>query len=206
MLKLHASPISSNSRKVRWALEELGVPYTYHHVDLMKGEQKAEGHTALNPNAKVPVIEDDGIKLWESNAILWYLGDRYGTGKLVPTDAHERALVHQWVAWQGSEIGPTVIRPWLMQLMAKFGAPMDKEEHGRLCAAAKTPLAVLDGQLARHAYVTGTRLTIADIAIAESVGLCEEAGISLEEYPNVRRWFASMGDRPAFVKTRANMG
>jgi glutathione S-transferase len=203
MITLYGHPISFNSRKVHWALEELGVPYKYQTVDLSKGEQKREPLLSKNPNGRVPVLEDGAVSMFESNAILWYLADRYGAGKILPLDADRRALVHQWVSWQASDLGPSIMGPWLMLFYARVaGAPYDEAKLLAACAAAERPLSILEARIAAP-YVVGDAFSIADIALAESFGQCEGARIEVTNYPNLRAWFSRLAERPAFVKTRA---
>jgi hypothetical protein len=108
MLILHGDPVSGNTRKVRWALEELSVPYELRTVALAKGEHKRPEYLALNLNGKVPTIEDDGFVLWESDAILWYLAESPGRGALLPPGEKDRALVHQWMDWNAQHLADSV--------------------------------------------------------------------------------------------------
>lgn len=202
MVKLYGHPYSPNSRKVHFAIEECGVTYEYHTVDLTAGAQKQPDFLALNPNGRVPVIDDDGFLLWESNAILWYVADTYGQGKLVPADPKKRALIDQWMWWQYSDLGPACGRPWIMKFYARFGRPLDADQHAKLCEDARTPLALLDASLAGRRWLLGDTFSIADISLSEHAGLCGEAGISLEPYANVRGWLGRVAERPAFQKTR----
>jgi len=203
MLTLHANPHSPNSRKVHWALEEMGAPYTYQLVDLGKREQKEPPFLKLNPNGRVPVLDDDGFILYESNAILWYLADKLGRGVIVPEDIKERALIDQWMWWQASDFGPATARPWLMMFYSKFGRQLDDKKHKDLVDAAIVPLKILDAHLSDHQFVVGARFSIADIALTEMFGLCDEAGISRNDVPHLNAWHARIAERPAFRKTRA---
>jgi len=202
MITLYASPISPNSRKVHWALEEMGVPYTYKHVDLAKREQKQPDFLKLNPNGRVPVLDHEGFILYESNAILWFLADKYGRGVIVPEDVSERALIDQWMWWQASDFGPAVGRPWLMKLQERFGRALDAVRHQEHLEAARGPLAILDQHLSSHEFVVADRFSIADIALAESFGLSDMAGISRADLPHLNAWHARLAARPAFIKTR----
>jgi glutathione S-transferase len=203
MIMIYGHPISSNSRKVHWALEELGIRYVYQAIDLLKGEQKREMFVAKNPNGRVPVLADGELVLWESNAILCYLGDRYGLGGIVPRESDLRALVHQWVFWQASDFGPAIMKPWLMTFFAEVGgAALNEPELSHLGENAKRPLGLLEAHL-DGPYVSGETFSIADIALAESFALCEAAQIDTGPYPRLRAWLGRMWERPAFVKTRA---
>jgi glutathione S-transferase len=202
MITLYASPISPNSRKVHWALEEMGVPYTYKNIDLGKREQKQPEFLALNPNGRVPVLDHEGFILYESNAILWFLADKYGRGVIVPEDVSERALIDQWMWWQATDFGPGIGRPWLMKLRERFGQALDAARHKEHLDTATGPLALLENHLASHKFVVADRFSIADIALAESYGLADMAGISRAALPHLNAWHARLAERPAFVKTR----
>jgi glutathione S-transferase len=207
MITLYAHPTSPNSRKVHWALEEMGVPYNYKNVDLRTREQKKPEFLKLNPNGRVPVLVDgdgdNGFVLYESNAILWYLADKFGRGQIVPEDVAERAHIDQWMWWQASDLGPAAGRPWLMKVRAKFfGQPFDEVAHKHACEAAVAPLLLLDQHLAGRQFVVADRFSIADIALSESFGLCAEAGIPLSEVTHLHQWFARLAERPAYRKTR----
>lgn len=184
----------------------MGTPYVYKTVDLGKREQKTPEFLRLNPNGRVPVIVDgegdNGFVLYESNAILWYLADKFDHGHIVPDDVAERALIDQWMWWQASDLGPATARPWRMKVNVHFGQPLDEEQHRHLVQAAASPLLLLDQHLANRQFVVGDRFTIADIALSEFLGLCSEAGIPLGEVPHVGAWFARLAERPAFRKTR----
>jgi len=207
MITLHGHPYSPNSRKVHWALEEMGAPYVYKTVNLATREQKSPEFLRLNPNGRVPVVVDgegdNGFVLYESNAILWYLADKYDHGHIVPEDLAERALIDQWMWWQASDLAPATGRPWIMKFYhTRFGAPFDGDKHQHMVQAAASPLLLLDQHLATRKFVVGERFTIADIALSEFFGLCSEAGIPLGEVPHVSAWFARLAERPGFRKTR----
>lgn len=206
MITLYGNPYSKNARKVHFALEEIGATYEYKTVDLASGAQKAPEFMRLNPNGRVPVIDDNGFVLWESNAILWYVADQHGRGKLVPTDNQQRAHVDQWMWWQYSDLALACGRPWIMKFKAKFGGAFDAAEHARLCEKAKAPLQLLDAHLATRKFAVADAFTIADIALSESAGLADEAGISLQPFPHVRAWLGRVSERPAFQKTRPPRG
>lgn len=199
-IEILGNTFSHNARKVTWALEEVGADYTHTQVDLMSGAQKKPDFLALNPNGRVPVLKDGDLVLYESNAILFYVADKHG--KLLPSTAEGRAQVWQWLAWQAADLAATCLDPWLMKLYASMGQPFDEAAHAEKVAAAGAPLGVLNGCLEGKKHVVGDSLTIADIAVAESIGLCEFAGIDLAPYPAIRAWFEPLSKREGFQKTR----
>lgn len=202
MITLYGSHGSPNTARVRWCLEELGTPHAMKWVDLSKGEQKKPEYTAINPNGRVPTLVDDGFTIWESNAIISYLGDAYGQGSLVPADVKGRATVHQWLFWQSNDLGPQVGSPWRMNLLATLGmAPVNEVALAAAIEAAHVVLTLFESMLGGKAFVTGTGFSLADISLAESVYLGTVSGVHLASHPNVARWFASVSSRPAFKKT-----
>jgi glutathione S-transferase len=199
-IELYGHPYSHNTRKVHWALEEIGAPYEYETVDLMSGAQKEPEFLRLNPNGRVPVVRDGDLVLFESNAILWYLADQHD--RLLPKDPAGRALTVQWLAWQASDLAARCLEPWLMKFYATLGQPFDEQKHAEAVEAAQAPLKVLDGHLAGKKAMVGDALGVADVSVAESVGLCDFAGIDLTPYANVRAWFEPLTEREAYQKTR----
>jgi glutathione S-transferase len=201
MVTLYGHPYSPNSRKVHWALEELGAPYEFRTIDLPRREQKQPDYLRLNPNGRVPTLVDGDFVLYESNAILRYLADKLG--KLLPDPPHLRALVDQWVCWQSSDLAPAIGRPWWMKTVGPLvGQPVDEAKHKALIDAAHKPLTILDAHLAGKPLVVGEELSIADIALASFAALTPQAGIDLAPFAHVAAWLARLGERPAFKKTR----
>ena len=200
-MKLLGHPYSHNSRKIHWALLEIGADFDYEVVDLMTGAHKAPAFVAKNPNGRVPVLEDGDTRIFESNAILLHLADRFPDSPLGLADTGRRALVLQWVLWQASDLASAILAPWLMTFYASMGQPLDEAEHARLVEAAEPALAILEQHLAAGNGLAGD-FSVADIAAAESIGLCEDAGISLQDCPAISAWYGTMAARPAFEASR----
>jgi glutathione S-transferase len=199
MIVLYGDPISGNTRKVRWALEEASVPYEFRSVALGKGEHKKPDYLALNPNGKVPTIDDGGFVLWESDAILWHIAETRGQGTILPEGAHERALTHQWMAWNAYHLAEVTYRARVLRRTAmRLGTPFDQARHAEIIGAAGPVLSLLDGHLARRDHLVGSHLTIADIALAMNVSFGKEEGIALEPFANVVRWFDGLVARNAY--------
>lgn len=186
-----------NSIKVLIALEELGLAYTLHGVNVRKGEQKAPEFLALNPNGKVPVLVDaeaEGgrLVLTESAAILIHLAET--TGKLLPASGEARARVFEQLFFHASGLGPAFGQAGFFQRQAAEPQPL---AIARFSSEARRTLGILDGVLARHPFVAGDDLTIADIAHFGWLWRREFAGVGFDEAPHVARWYDAMASRPA---------
>lgn len=186
-----------NSIKVPVALEELGLEYDLHAVNVRKGEQKTAEFLALNPNGKVPVLVDtdassEPLVLTESAAILIYLAEK--TGELLPVSGPARARVFEQLFFHSSGLGPAFGQAGFFQRQAPEPQPLAIQ---RFTAEADRTLHVLDALLANHTFVTGEEFTIADIAHFGWLWRREFAGVNLENAPNVARWFSEVVDRPA---------
>ena len=190
-----------NSIKVPIALEELGLDYALHGINIRKGDQKAPDFIALNPNAKVPVLVDGDLVLTESAAILVYLAEK--TGRLLPASGDGRARVFEQLFFHASGLSPAFGQSGFFQRFAAEPQPVAVE---RFSSEAKRTVAMLDGVLATRRFAAGDDFTIADIAHFGWLWRREFAGVSLENTPNVARWYAEVEARPAVQRaiTRVN--
>ncbi len=176
-------------------LEETGLPYEAHLVDIERGEQKAPAFLAMNPNGKIPVIVDrerGGRAVFESGAILFYLAAR--SGVLRPESEDERTTVLQWALFQAAHVGPMMGQLWNYKVFADQKIPY---VIGRFEREVGRVLGVLDAELARREYVAGPRYGIADVMTWPWVDVHGALGLTLDAYPNLKRWHAAVGERPA---------
>jgi glutathione S-transferase len=207
VLTLFGHPFSSNARKVHWALEELGLDYTYEVIDWMRGEHKKPEYLRINPLGRVPAIVDGEVTMFESNAILCYLEEQYGRGTLLPRDPAPRAEVYEWMWWQASDLARPMLEPFLARFFASMGmGPLDEGRQRALVAATATPLDALETRLKGREFVAAGQFTLADIALGESVSLAEGASIGLGGRPHIKAWFSRIAERPAFKKVRPASG
>jgi GST-like protein len=180
-----------NGWKVSIALEEMGLPYVVRVIDFAANEQKADWYVKLNPNGRIPTLVDDGFAMFESGAILIYLAEK--TGRFLPQDAQARSRVIQWLMFQMSAVGPMMgqANVFLRYFPEKIQPAIDRyqREVTRL-------FGVLDRQLAAHEYIVGD-YSIADMALWPWVSGYEWSGVSVEEFLNLQRWLAKVGERPA---------
>lgn len=189
-----------NSIKVPIALEELGLDYTLHGVNIRIGAQKAPDFIALNPNAKVPVLVDGNLVLTESAAILVYLAEK--TGRLLPAAGEGRARVFEQLFFHASGLSPAFGQSGFFQRLAAEPQPIAIE---RFSSEAGRTVSVLDDVLASRHFVAGDAFTIADIAHFGWLWRREFAGVGLDRAPNVARWYAEIEARPAVQRAVARV-
>jgi glutathione S-transferase len=198
-LKLWGQPKSINVQKVLWALEELHLEYDRVDAGGAFGKVKDPAYLALNPNGLIPTLEDDGVPLWESNAILRYLFSRYGKAPSEPADPLVRARADGWTEWFSSTFWPPT-RVLLVQLVR---TPEDKRERP-VIDAAKTQvlaaLAVLEGQLKKQPFVAGDQFTFGDIPLGAAAQRWFNLPIPRPAHPSVEAWYARIKERPGFKK------
>ena len=193
MIDLHTAS-TPNGWKVSVALEELGLPYTVHAVDLAAGDQKTDAFRALNPNGRIPVIVDRAngdFVVFESGAILLYLAEQ--TGRLMPADAKGRSLVTQWLMFQMAGVGPMMgqANVFFRYFPEKIQPAIDRYQN-----ECRRLFEVLDGRLGQAEWLAGD-YSIADIANWCWVRTHKWSGVSVEGLPHLQRWLDAMKARPA---------
>jgi len=180
-----------NGRKVSILLEELGVPYTAHAVDITQGAQMAPDFLALSPNNKIPAIRDHetGVTLMESGAILIYLAEKHG--QFLPPD--NRLEIYEWLMWQMAGFGPMLGQAHHFLKYNRGKAPYAEQRYAQ---EARRLYAVLDRRLAGRDYIVGD-YSIVDIACWPWASRHEWQDIDLAEFPNLRAWYQRIAARPA---------
>ncbi len=193
MPKLHRHALSGHCHRAELFLSLLGEKTELIDVDLMNGAHKSEDFLALNPLGQVPVLDDDGTIVGDSNAILVYLAESRGAESWYPRDPKTRAEIQRWLSVAANEIanGPAAAR-----LVTVFGAKLD---HERALKSAAALLGTLDGQLAKRPFLVGDSPTIADIAGYSYIAHAPEGGVDLEPFPAVRAWLARIEALPGFI-------
>jgi GST-like protein len=193
-----------NGRKVSIMLEELGLAYRVHKIDISKGDQFTPAFVAINPNSKIPAITDeegpDGkpFTLFESGAILIYLAEK--AGKLLPKDARGRYATLQWLMFQMGGVGPMFGQCHHFRRAAPEPIPYAID---RYTNETNRLYGVMDKRLGETPYLSGDAYTIADIATYPWVARHEWQTVDLAQYPNVKRWFDGIGARPAVARGMA---
>jgi GST-like protein len=197
MIDVYTWP-TPNGHKVHIMLEETGLEYTVHAVDIQSGDQFKPEFLAISPNNKIPAIVDrDGpggkpMSMFESGAILFYLASK--TGRFLPEDIRDRWSVMQWTMFQMGHIGPM-----LGQAHHFLGYSVEKIPYAmnRYRNEANRLYGVLDQRLAASEWVACGEYTIADMAIMPWLRSHERQGVNMDEYRNVKRWFDRINERPA---------
>jgi GSH-dependent disulfide-bond oxidoreductase len=197
MIDVYTWP-TPNGHKVHIMLEETGLEYRIHPINIRNGDQFEPAFLRISPNHRIPAIIDrkgpnrKELSLFESGAILIYLASK--SGKLLPVDMAERWATVQWLMWQMGGVGPMMGQANHFRRYAKEQLPYAVE---RYTNEANRLTNVLDKRLAESAYVASEEYTIADIAIFPWLRGADARGVNIEEYPNVKRWFDEISARPA---------
>ncbi|WEZ89783.1 glutathione S-transferase [Pseudomonas sp. NyZ480] len=192
-IKLYNFPKSGHAHRIELMLSLLQLPTELVFVDLAKGAHKQPDFLALNPFGQVPVIDDNGTVIADSNAILVYLAKAYGGERWLPDDPIGAARVQRWLSVAA---GPVAFGPAAARLVTVFGASFNTDE---VIGRAHILLKVVDAELAKSPFLVGDHPTIADIANYSYIAHAPEGNVSLEPYPNVRAWLARVEALPGFV-------
>jgi glutathione S-transferase len=186
----------SRAFRTLWMAGELGLDYRLIKVDFADGGTRRPEFLAINPNGHVPVIDDDGFRLWESMAINLYLAKKYGgDSRLYPQRLEDEARAWQWSFWGMTEVE----RPALTVLLSRIG-PEDRRDAAAAEAAERqlaAPLAVLDAALAASAYLLGQRFSVADLNVASILSWARQARVDLSPFAKAEAWLKACHDRQA---------
>lgn len=197
MFKIWGRKNSINVMKVLWACDEIGLPYERVDVGGQFGGTREAAYLSMNPNARVPTIEDNGLVLWESNAIVRYLAVTYGNPGLLPADAKARWIAEQWMDWQQTTYhAPATKLFWELIRTAPEERDLEGIEKARLdCGAA---WGLLDAVLAKSDYLAGAAFSMADIPLGAAAFRWYAFDIERPETPHVRAWYDRLCERPAY--------
>lgn len=197
MIELHSWP-TPNGWKISIALEEMELPYEFHPVNIGRGEQLSPAFLAISPNGRIPAIVDrtppgggEPIAVFETGAILIYLAEK--SGRLLPRDVRGRSEVTEWLMWQMGGLGPMLGQHGHFKLYAPEPIPYAVERYRN---EAERLYRVLDCRLAGREHICD-EFSIADIACWPWVITYRSQGIPLDRFPNVRRWYDHLKERPA---------
>lgn len=198
-IKLYRVAKSGHSHRAELMMALLDLPYETVEVDMGAGEHRTPEYLKISPFGQVPVIDDNGTVLVDSNGILIYLIGRYGDDyDWFPTEPVKAAAVQRWLSIAAGEIayGPCAAR-----LVTVFGAPLDWENAKAIAAKA---FGVMEAELADNTFLTGDAITVADVAAYSYTAHAPEGGVSLDPYPNIRAWLKRIEAQPRFVSMAAS--
>ena len=197
MIKLYDHPLSGNSYKSRLALSNLGIEYERINVDVFKGEQNDPKFAALNPNKKIPVLVDEDFVMWESNALLFYIGKKYSPNDIYPEDPRAHGLVAQWLLFGKTSIDPNLA---MARYLTRFGSGEAHEEQqlAKCRAHGMQALKILDDHLCDNEFLAGD-YTIADIGCYPYVHLGPEGEVDIEAYSFVMSWIERIQSQPGYI-------
>jgi glutathione S-transferase len=191
---LYGFPKSGHSHRAELMLRLLGLNFDFHQVDLAGGEQKSEAFLKLNPFGVVPVIDDNGVVIADSTAILVYLAQKYDpSGGWLPRDPFGAAQVQRWLSVAQ---GALFNGPCSARLVTVFGAPLD---HARAKTIAESLFVILDAELAGRNFLVEDRPTIADVALYSYTAHAPEGGVSLAPHGHIRAWLQRVEALPHFA-------
>ncbi len=190
---LHGFNLSGHSHRAELMLRLLNLPFDFHQVDLAGGEQRGDAFLKLNPFGTVPVIEDDGVVVADSCAILVYLATKYDPdGRWLPHEAEGAAKVQRWLSVAQ---GPVFNGPCCARLVTVFGMDFD---HSRARSVSERLFTTLDDALAGKTFLVNERPTIADVALYSYVAHAPEGGVALAPHANITAWLRRIEALPGF--------
>lgn len=188
MIKLYGVGFSNNVNKVRYVLNQLGLSYDWVQTNPMQGENKTPAFQAMAPTGKIPAIEVDGLKLFESNAIIRYLAVLKNS-TLYPADPAKRAVIDAWMDYSSIHVQHALGRVMSNRVFAPMmGQKVDEASLQTGLEFLAKYLPILDAQLGKSPYLAGQELSLADFTLLAVLDPCELCQVSLEQYKNVTQW------------------
>ncbi len=197
MIRVWGRPNSINVQKVMWAIAELDLAHERIDAGGAFGGLDTPEYARLNPNRKIPVIQDGETVVWESNAVVRYLAAAYGAGALWPEQPAARAEADRWMDWQLTEIAP-LMHPIFWGLVRTPAERRDRSAIDRAAEAIGPVWGVLDAHLADRPFVGGGHLTMGDIPVGCAYWRYRNLEVSRPELPHLERWFARLAERPGY--------
>lgn len=193
MIKLYRHALSGHSHRVELFLSLLDLDYSLVDVDLLNGEHKSDDFLKLNPFGQVPVLDDNGIIIYDSNAILVYLAQKYDDEHWLPNDPVGAARTQQWLSVAA---GPIASGPATARLITVFGADYDADE---VIKRSNELLTIINSQIRSQSFLVGDGPTIADVAIYAYIAHAPEGNVSLQPYINIGSWLRRVESLKGFV-------
>lgn len=189
---------SFNPQKIRLALNELGLDFELVTIDLFKGEHRTLDYSRLHPRNRVPALEDDGTVLWESNAILVYLGEK--TGRLWPTSAAGKAAAARWFSFESRHLSDSIGRLWFNDyVMGLMGREADTQARETGAKNLPEELKVVEDLLAANNYLMGNDFSLVDCCYGATLDALSLSDFGLHQYPAVSAYLERVRTRPAWA-------
>lgn len=206
MLILYGANLSAPSNKIRFAANAMGLEYEYRRVNLRQGENKQERFLKMHPAGKIPVIDDDGFVLFESNAIIKYLAQKHNS-PFYPSDLKKKAAVDQWIDFVSLHVGAAMGRILYNRVFAPMiGVEVDERSLKDGISFLDRFLPVVDRQLKAGEYLAGAEMTLADFCLLATVDPAEVAGLDLAPYPHLLRWRQKLMEQEFYTKCHKSYG
>ena len=202
-MKLYHFPHSPNARKVLAVIHHLGLDVELEVVNLLNGEHMRPEFIRLNPNHKIPTLQDGDFALWESNAIMQYLASQKPGNRLWPSEPKVQADINRWQCWQLAHWGPTcdtLIYERLAKKLLRQGDP-DPAEIAKGEEGFHRFAAVLNQHLKGHNWIVGDSVTLADLSVGAPLTYVDAAELPIESYGEIRRWYAGLEELDAWKKS-----
>lgn len=199
MLKVHGRATSSNVQAVMWTVGELHIPHQRLDVGGKFGGNREPAFLAMNPMGRVPVIEDGELTLFESQAILRYLGAKYGSDSFWPDDPVRRAPADQWMEWAKINVAPAVIYKIFWQMIRTSAADRDQQLVADGVQEVKELMRMADAQIAENGWLAGPEMTLADISLGSLLYRYYEVPFDRADFPHLRAYYDRLCTRPAYA-------
>src|SRR5580692_145202 len=188
MLTIFGFDFSSPANKVRFTANAIGLNYEYKQVNLLAGEQKTPEFLKLNPIGRVPAIDDDGFKVFESAVIIKYLADK-NNSPLYPKDLKKRTIIDQWIDFANIHVATALARVTFNRVMYKFlNTEKDERSLNDGIRFLGTFLPIIEKQLKENKYLAGSEMTLADINLLAVLDPAELSSVDLSTYPSIVNW------------------
>jgi glutathione S-transferase len=197
MLRVWGRATSGNVQKVMWAIGELGLPHERIDAGREFGGLETPEYGALNPNRRIPALEDGGVVVWESNVIVRYLSAKFGTERLWPSDPATRAVADAWMDWQQTTLFPDM-RTVFWALVRGAERVHDRAEVDAAVTNLKGIWSRLDHHLRDRRFVAGDTLTMGDLPVGVMCYRYHALGVDRAPLPNLQAWYERLQTRPAF--------
>lgn len=200
-LKIYGVPMSRATRTL-WMAEELAIPYELVRTEFGPTGTESAAFSKVNPNGMLPVIDDNGLKIFESLAINLHMAKRFG-GPLAPKDVSEDGLITMWTIWGATEVEPAAVQV-MSHTIYLPEAERDAKQRDAGVEKLQKPLGVLEGALAAGGgHLVGGRTTVADINLATILFYVRGHMATIAKFPKIKAWYEAMTSRPAFKKVMA---